>query len=52
MITALSMLTSGGVAALLGRDSQAAATAAQNEALNNATSTGPARGMRIVKTRG
>ncbi|GAA0835978.1 hypothetical protein GCM10009080_20660 [Cupriavidus pauculus] len=39
------MLTSGGVAALLGRDSQAAATAAQNEALNNATSTGPTRGI-------
>ena len=38
MITALSMLTSGGVAALLGRDSLAAATAAQNETLNNTCS--------------
>lgn len=34
-ITALSMLAGGGVAALLGRDSLAAATAAQNETLNN-----------------
>ncbi|MDR6743066.1 filamentous hemagglutinin [Herbaspirillum sp. 1173] len=37
-ITALSLLTGGSLAALLGRDAVSAATAAQNEATNNATS--------------
>ena len=35
VITALSMLASGGIASALGRDSLAAAYAAQNETLNN-----------------
>lgn len=37
-ITALSLMTGGTLAALLGRDAVSAATAAQNEATNNATS--------------
>ncbi|MFJ3057907.1 DUF637 domain-containing protein [Herbaspirillum sp. NPDC087042] len=37
-ITALSLMTGGSLAALLGRDAVSAANAAQNEATNNATS--------------
>ncbi|WP_443114103.1 two-partner secretion domain-containing protein [Herbaspirillum seropedicae] len=38
VVTALSLMTGGGLAALLGRDALSAANAAQNEATNNATS--------------
>ncbi|WP_253699905.1 beta strand repeat-containing protein [Cupriavidus pauculus] len=41
----LATLIGGATGALLGRDATSASLAAQNEALNNATSTGPARGI-------
>lgn len=41
----LATLIGGATGALLGTDATAASLAAQNESLNNATSTGPARGI-------